>query len=70
MAIQKDPELHTFRSGTRHFEPSARPTLTEALQELDRQRRLRPYRRTQVQIDAAKRVSDRMMGERDDNENA
>ncbi len=66
MPNEKDPELSKFASGTRRFDQSPKSTLKEAIAELDRKRRLKPYLRTDKQIEAAKRISDRMMGESDD----
>lgn len=65
MKKEEDPELHTFASGTRRFESSIPATLPQALNLLEKARREKPYKRTQVQMDASKRISDRIMGERD-----
>ena len=60
--MAKDQELRTFASGTRRF-PANTTTLSEALKILEKKIRARPYIRSQEQIDAAKRLSDRIMGE-------
>lgn len=64
--MDKDQELRDFASGTRRFEPSPKATLKEALTNLGKQIRARPYRRTEAQIEASVRVSQRIMGERDE----
>ncbi len=64
--MDKDKELKAFASGTRHFEASPKPTLEEALGTLRKNIRRRPYLRTERQMETSKRISDRIMGERDD----
>ncbi len=65
MQRDKDPELHTFATGMPGAE-SPKSTLKEALTGLGRAIRKKPYLRSEAQQAAAKRVSDRIMGERDD----
>jgi hypothetical protein len=65
MSRTQDPELRRFQSGTRRFASPPAPSLAQALDHLDKARRGKPYRRTKKQMDDAKRVSDRIMGERD-----
>lgn len=62
---EKDPELHTFASGTRRFDRPS-PTLEWSLEVLRRGLAQKPYRRTKKQMDDVKVVSDRIMGERSD----
>jgi hypothetical protein len=65
--MEKDPDLHTFASGTRRSERSAPATLPEAFDVFKKGLRGMPYRRSPQEKNDAKRVSDRIMGERDDN---
>lgn len=64
--MEKDPELHRFASGTRRFEAPTRSTLPQVLTALGKEIRKRPYRRNQEQLDAGKKLSNAIMGERDD----
>lgn len=61
---EKDPELHTFKSA-QQFPPRVQGSLSSALTTLGKRLKERRYKRTQTQMDDAKRVSDRIMGERD-----
>ena len=63
---EKDPELHTFASA-QQFPPPPRPVLQSALTKLGiALKKKRHYTRSQEQMDDAKRVSDRIMGESND----
>lgn len=61
--MTKDIDLQRFESGTRRFEPTPPTSLSDALKTLGKNIRARPYRRSQAQKDAAKRIRDRTMGE-------
>lgn len=64
--MAKDQDFARFESGTRPFEPTPRPTLTDVLKTLGKNIRARPYRRTEAQKLAANRIADRIMAERDE----
>ena len=70
MAKTTDPDFHVFASGATRIPPSPRSSLKSELIKFGDLPNQRRYKRTKKQKDDAKRVSDRIMGERDDNPNA